>query len=95
MSNKKAKKADFKTMGNALGAGQLLYKKFIKEYGNILCPFIHQQLFGRQYFLADQDDMEKFEKAGGNSDSTKCVRVVGNAARWTTEILLDKGVIEV
>lgn len=94
MSNTKAKKADFETQGNAIGIGKVLYMKFIDEYGTILCPFIHQQLFGRQYFFLDADDMEKFEAAGGHSDPTKCVRVVGNAARWTMEILLDKGVVE-
>jgi len=37
---------------------------------------------------------EKFEKAGGYSAPDKCCHIVGNAARWVMEILLDKGAIE-
>ncbi|MFX0202482.1 MAG: C-GCAxxG-C-C family protein [Candidatus Hodarchaeota archaeon] len=95
MSDKASKKADFKTLGNALGVAKLLYDKYVKEYGTILCPAIQQQLFGRHYFLLDPDDQEKFEKAGGHSDPSKCIHIVGNAARWTMEILLNKDVVEV
>jgi hypothetical protein len=39
--------------------------------------------------------MEKFNNAGGHSDPEKsCCMVVGTAARWVMEILLDKGVVE-
>jgi hypothetical protein len=38
--------------------------------------------------------MRKFQEAGGISDPDKCCRVVGNAARWVMEILLDKGAVE-
>ena len=56
---------------------------------------LQQKFYGRQFFFLDPDEMVKFDKAGGHSDPTKCIRVVGNAARWTMEILLDKGVVEV
>ena len=32
-------------------------------------------------------------EAGGHSNPEKCPRVVGNAAKWTMEILLDQGAV--
>ena len=75
-------------------ASQLLADKFWKEYGTIICPHIHRQLFGRTWWLLDPDELNKFEAAGGHSDPKKCCHVVGTAARWTMEILLDKGAVE-
>jgi hypothetical protein len=79
---------------NAVGIAKLLYDKYLEEYGTILCPHIHAQLFGRHFYLMDPQEVEIFEAAGGHSDPDKCVNVVGNAARWTMEILLDKGAAE-
>jgi C_GCAxxG_C_C family probable redox protein len=72
-----------------------LYDRFVATYGSILCPQIHAQLYGRIYYLPDPDEREKFDAIGAHSDPKKsCCVVVGNAARWVTEILLDQGVIE-
>ena len=76
----------------AMKIAKLLYDKCIEEYGTIICPHIQVRLFGRHYYFPDPDDMDKFERAGGHLD--KCPRVAGNAARWTMEILLDKGAVE-
>ena len=86
--------ANLELIWDAMEAAKLLYDKYIKEYGTIICPHIQAQLFGRHYYFPDPDDMEKFEKAGGHTAPDKCSHIVGNAARWTMEILLDKGVIE-
>lgn len=94
MSNTASKIADSRTQRNAVGAAKLLYDKYIKEYGTILCLAIQQKLFGRHYYFLDPEEYMKFEMAGGHSDPTKCIRVVGNTARWTMEILLDKGIVE-
>jgi C_GCAxxG_C_C family probable redox protein len=75
-------------------APQLLADKFVKQYGTILCPHIHRQLFGRTWWLLDPDELEKFEKAGGHSAPDKCSHVVGAAARWTMEIMFDEGAVE-
>jgi len=75
-------------------APQALADKFWKEYGTILCPHIQRQLFGRTWWLLDTEELEKFEKAGGHSDPDKCCHIVGTAARWVMEILLDKGAVE-
>jgi len=77
---------------DAIQAATPLFYKYIEEYGTILCPQIQMKLFGRHYYFLDEDEMEKFERAGGHED--KCTNVVGKAARWTLEILIDKGAIE-
>ena len=76
---------------DAIQAATPLFYKFIREYGTILCPQIQMKLFGRHYYFIDEDEMEKFEIAGGHED--KCPNVVGKAARWTMEILLFKDAI--
>ena len=76
----------------AMEVAKLLYDRYIKEYGTIICPHIQAQLFGRHFYVPDPGDMEKFEKAGGHTD--KCPHLVGNAARWVMEILLDKDAVE-
>lgn len=72
-----------------------LANKYIEEYGTITCANIQLQLFGRVFCLEDRDEFRKFEEAGGHSNPEKCPRIVGNAARWTMEILLDNGAVEV
>ena len=72
-------------------AAELLADKFVKEYATIICAQLHRQLFGRIYYLRDPDERKKFLEAG---NSSKCCRIVGNAARWVMEILLDEGAIE-
>ena len=69
-----------------------LHKKFIGEYGTVTCHSIHRQLFGRPFFNKDSDEYQKFQEAGAYDDDG-CPSVVGNTARWTTEILIDAGVV--
>jgi hypothetical protein len=40
------------------------------------------------------DEFNKLEEAGGHSDPNKAPRIVGNAARWVMEMLLDKGAVK-
>jgi len=70
-----------------------LYNKYVQHYGTIMCAAIQQQHFNRFYYVEDQDEFKKFEEAGAHTE--KCVDTVGNAARWTMEILIDKGAVEV
>ena len=65
-----------------------LQDRFVAEYGSGTCKDIHQRLFGRTYRLTDPDDWKAFLAAGGHS--THCPAVVGKAARWTCEILLEE-----
>jgi hypothetical protein len=94
MSSEPSKKPDLESFINAIRTAKLLCGRFVQEYGSILCPAIQTKLYGRIYYLSDPDEYQKFLKAGGHSDPTKCMRVVGNASKWTMEILLDKGVVE-
>lgn len=64
-----------------------LHDRFIREYGSVVCRNIQTKLFGRPYYLGDPDEFEKFEKAGAHDKH--CPEVVGKAARWTAEILID------
>ncbi len=65
-------------------AGELR-KKFIDEYGSIICRNIQTKIMGRPYYLADKDEYEKFHNAGAHE--IYCPDVVGKASRWMAEIL--------
>jgi len=81
-------------LSRAMEAAGLLCEKFIREYGSILCPQIQTRLYGRPFNLQDPADRRAFEKAGVHTDPSKCISVVRNAARWTLETLIEKGVIQ-
>jgi C_GCAxxG_C_C family probable redox protein len=68
-----------------------LHDRFINEYGSIICRDIQTKVMGRPYYLADKDDMDKFDKAGGHS--TVCPRVVGKAASWMVELIMAENLL--
>lgn len=72
-----------------------LHDKYVKEYGTITCAGIMSQKFGRLYFFEDPDEFTKFEEAGAHTDPEKCAGIVGKAARWVMEILIDEKVLDV
>jgi C_GCAxxG_C_C family probable redox protein len=76
-------------LGRAMEAARALCDRFIREYGSILCPQIQSRIFGRSFNLQDPADWKAFEEAGAHTDPSKCMSIVGNAARWTLEILMD------
>jgi C_GCAxxG_C_C family probable redox protein len=65
-----------------------LHERFVAEYGTSLCRGIHQHVMGRAYRLNHPDEWDQFLEAGGHSD--KCPTVVGRAARWTAELLIEE-----
>ena len=71
------------------GMVRRLRERFIEEYGSVKCRDIQYRVLGRPYWLIDEDDVVKFEKAGGHDD--KCPEVVGRAARWAAEIIEEEG----
>ncbi len=79
---------------SAQEAPKELVQKYIAAYGTINCAGIMIQKYGRPFYLNDPDEFGKLEAAGGHTDPQKCVDVVGKAASWTMEILLDKGAVE-
>jgi C_GCAxxG_C_C family probable redox protein len=71
------------------GLVQRLRERFIQEFGSITCYDIQYRIFGRPYYLIDEDEDRKFDAAGGHKD--KCPEVVGKAARWAAEIITGEG----
>jgi C_GCAxxG_C_C family probable redox protein len=66
---------------------RMLYKRFEDEYGSIICKDIQKRIFGRSFDLRDSKDFKEFEEAGAHVD--KCPGVVGRAAQWIAEIIID------
>jgi hypothetical protein len=65
-----------------------LLDRFNREYGSNLCKAIHCRIFGREFDLRDSSDREAFERLGAHGD--KCTSVVGKAAAWATELILEE-----
>jgi Putative redox-active protein (C_GCAxxG_C_C) len=86
--------ADVGALRGAVAVAGRLGDRFEQAYGSILCPRIQERLYGRSFSLRDPEEFAAFERAGAHSDPSKCLDVVGNAARWTLEILLDEGAVE-
>jgi len=66
-----------------------LVERFEAEYGNPKCQHIQTRIMGRYYDI--WTEREEFLAAGGHDD--KCPSVCANAAKWTFEILDEKGLI--
>jgi C_GCAxxG_C_C family probable redox protein len=77
----------------AMQAAQLFCNKFIDHYSSILCPQVQEKVFGRSFHHQDPAEWQAFIDAGAHTDETKCMRVVGNAARWTLEALIETKVL--
>jgi C_GCAxxG_C_C family probable redox protein len=65
-------------------------EKFIQEYGSVICRDIQNKILGRYYYLPDPQEFEKFHNAGAHD--VHCPEVVGKAAKWMSEIMLEEGV---
>lgn len=64
-----------------------LFEKFKTEYGSVLCDDIERKVIGRSFDKWNPKDREEKDRLGGHKD--KCPMVVGKAARWVTELILD------
>ncbi len=73
----------------AMTSARVLTNRFKDRYGSIFCPQIQTKVYGRPYNLRDPEQWQAFMDAGAHTDPTKCMSVIGNAATWTLEILLD------
>jgi C_GCAxxG_C_C family probable redox protein len=65
-----------------------LHQRFVREYGSSICKEIHGKVMGRTYNLTDPGEWKAFLADGGHA--SKCPEVVGKAARWVCEILLEE-----
>jgi C_GCAxxG_C_C family probable redox protein len=74
------------------GRSSILTKKlgerFEQEYNSLLCNDIEKKIFGRSFDKWNPVEREKKEEMGGHKD--KCPSVVGKAARWVAELILDE-----
>lgn len=67
-----------------------LNDRFVEEFGQVSCNDVQKKKMGRSFNLWSSEEYQQFEDAGAHKD--KCTDVAGKTARWTAEILLDKGV---
>lgn len=65
-----------------------LHDRFMEEYGSVICKDVQTKIMGRSYDFWNPKEREEFDKAGGHTE--KCPDVVGKAAKWTVEILMDE-----
>jgi C_GCAxxG_C_C family probable redox protein len=79
---------DIKEKDCAHNMASVLLDKFNREYKSNICETIHQRIFGRNFDLRDPADRAAFEKMGAHVD--KCNFVVGKAAAWATELILEE-----
>ena len=69
---------------------RVYWDKFIQAYGGDTCRQIQMYLFGKAYHFLDNEEYSQYEEAGGHHD--KCTAIVGQAAVWLAELLLDNNV---
>ena len=74
-----------------LKIGRLIKKlqaRFREEYDGITCDEIQTKIFGKPYSRGTPDERAEMERLGGHKD--KCPTVVGKAAQWAAEIILEE-----
>lgn len=65
-----------------------LRETFIKEYGSVICGDLHKKIFGRNYNMWSQVEMDQFNADGAHTD--KCTGVVGTAAAAAVRIIIEE-----
>ncbi len=73
-------------------AGRALHRKFIDTYGTVICRDIQTKVLGRPFFLSDKDDYAKADAVGSHAWASP--EVVGNACRWTVEVIFEQGLLD-
>ena len=72
-------------------AGRALHRKFIDEYGTVICRDIQTNVLGRPFFLSDKDDYAKADALGNHLHVSP--DVVGKACKWTVEVIFEQGLL--
>jgi C_GCAxxG_C_C family probable redox protein len=62
-------------------------ERFLEHYGSVICGDIQERLMGKRFYLWNPDQLREFQEAGGHEEV--CPSVVGNAAKWAVELLLE------
>jgi C_GCAxxG_C_C family probable redox protein len=77
-----------KTRMSAYRLGKQLCDRFEREYGSVVCCEIQDSYLGRCYDLWSSTDYVDFDKVAYQEE--KGPLLVGTAAVWTAEIILDE-----
>jgi C_GCAxxG_C_C family probable redox protein len=72
----------------ATGMVKKLHEYFEEEYGGIRCRDVHRKMFGREFNVWDENDLQAFLEMGGHTE--KCPEVVGKGAAWAAGIIWDQ-----
>lgn len=64
-----------------------LHDRFVERYDGPRCFDIQEDIFGRTFDLYDSEELEEAFNEGMHEE---CSKVVGNTARLTVEIILEK-----
>jgi hypothetical protein len=70
-----------------------LHEKFLRKWGATHCAMLTRQIYGRLFWFSDPDELAKSQEAKERVAPNNCWDVVGNAAKWTMEILVDNGMV--
>ena len=60
--------------------------RFLAQWGTVLCPKIHEQLFGRSWDLASDEGRDDYLGTPGHEQ--QCAKVVSSAIRIACEMLM-------
>ena len=66
-----------------------LRRRFVDRYGSVVCGGVQTSVVGRAFDLNDPEEVERFKEAGAHE--VHCPEVVGLAARWAAEIVVENG----
>ncbi|MCF7944575.1 MAG: C-GCAxxG-C-C family protein [Spirochaetia bacterium] len=70
---------------------QRLHDKYIETYGSVIGRDIHEKVFGEFFLLRDERQKRAFGESGAHEYVCPCI--VGTAARWVADILMDEQLI--
>jgi len=60
--------------------------RFVASEGTVMCPLLHEKLFGRSYILSDPEQEAEFLAREDHKE--KCAEIVGAATRIAAMIIL-------
>ena len=67
-----------------------LHDKFMEKYGTVICSVVQTKIYGRSFDLRDDEQKQQFRDAGAHEREDGCCAVVGDGARWATELILSE-----
>lgn len=63
-------------------------ERFTQEYGSTKCNDIEMKIFGRSFESMNKEERDEKDRLGGHED--KCPIVLGKAARWAAELIMEE-----